>query len=94
MAEWKKKKAKTTNWGDFYRSEKEFEAMKWCINHGITIGPLAADKGSTNPNNFYIDIKIQGKVNRSPQTFKAQEVWSQIYKYYLHYYEKYRDRLS
>ena len=60
------------------------------IKNQITIAPLAADKVKTNPQNFYIDITIKGQTSRSPQTFKAKEVWPQIYKYYLHYYEKYR----
>ena len=28
MAEWRKKKGKKTNWGDWYRSDEEFEAWK------------------------------------------------------------------
>lgn len=93
MAEWKKNKGKKTDWGDFYRSDKEFEAMRWCIKNNIIIGPLAADKAKPNPQNFHIEITIKGEKNRSPQTFKAKEVWPQIYKYYTHYYEKYRTRL-
>lgn len=93
MGIWNKKKTKVTDFGDYYRTDEEFEAMRWCIKHGITIGPLAADKGKTNPANFHIEITVRGECNRSPQTFKAKEVWPQIYKYYLHYYAKYRNRL-
>ena len=89
-AEWKKKKAKVTDWGDFYRSEEEFEAMRWCLNHGIKIGLLAVEKGVTNPKNFWIDIEIKGNKHRSPETWGAKEVWPQIYKYYKYYYDKHR----
>jgi len=93
MAEWKKKKVKTTDWGDFYRSDEEFEAMRWCLKRGIKIGPLAVEKAKTNPSNFWIDIEIQGNKHRSPETWDAKEVWPQIYKYYKYYYDKHRDKL-
>lgn len=92
-AEWKKKKVKVTDWGNFYRSEEEFEAMRWCLKHGIKIGLLAADKGVTNPKNFWIDIEIQGNKHRSPEMWDAKEVRPQIYKYYKYYYDKHRDKL-
>jgi hypothetical protein len=90
MAEWKKKKVKKTDWGDFYRSDEEFEAMRWCLKHGIKIGLLAVEKGKTNPSNFWIDIEIKGNKHRSPETWGSKEVWPQIYKYYKYYYDKHR----
>ena len=41
------KKTKKTDFGSYYRSPEEYEAMKWCIKNGITIGPLAAEKVKT-----------------------------------------------
>jgi hypothetical protein len=39
-------KTKKTDFGKLLQiTEKEYEAMKWCIKNGITIGPLAAEKG-------------------------------------------------
>jgi len=90
MGIWNKKKARQTDWGDFYRSEEEFEAMRWCIKHGIKIGPFAVEKAKTNPQNFWIDIEIKGNKHRSPETWDAKEVWPQIYKYYKYYYDKHR----
>ena len=40
------KKKKRTKWGTFYRSEYEFEAMRWCVNNNIKIGPLATTPGT------------------------------------------------
>ena len=37
---------------------------------------------------WYIDIKINGKVNRSPGTFDNRELWETIFNYYKHYYIK------
>lgn len=90
MGIWNKKKAKKTDWGDFYRTEEEFEAMRWCIKHGITIGPLAAEKGKTNPSNYFIEISVKGEKHRSPESFPAKDTWQQIYKYYKYYYDKHR----
>jgi hypothetical protein len=86
------KKARKTNWGNFYRSEEEFEAMRWCIKNNITISPLAATAGNA-PQNFYIEINVKGNINKSPNTFHAKEVYQQIYKYYSYYYEKHRNRI-
>jgi len=83
------KKVKKTDWGNFYRSEEEFEAMQWCIKNKITIAPLAAKAGN-GPQDFWIEINIQGRINRTPETFPAKEVYPQIYKYYKYYYDKHR----
>lgn len=91
MGIWNKKKKKT-NWGEYYRSEYEFDAMRWCINRDIKIGPMAAEGGEA-PNKFKIDITIKGQRSQSPEIYLAKEVWPQIYKYYIYYYEKYRNSI-
>ena len=83
------KKIKKTDWGDFYRSEDDFEAMRWCLKNKITIAPLAATAGNA-PKDFWIEINIQGRVSRTPETFPSKEVYPQIYKYYKYYYDKHR----
>ena len=87
------KKKKRTKWGTFYRSEYEFEAMRWCVNNNIKIGPLATTPGE-GPTTFWIEIFVDNKKSRDPSKYDAEIVWQQIYKYYIYYYEKYRDRLS
>ena len=83
------KKIKKTDWGDFYRSEEDYAAMCWCLKNGITIGPLATKPGNA-PTEFWIDINIKGRINRSPEPFHSTDVWKQIYKYYRYYYDKHR----
>ena len=85
-----KSKGKKTNFGNYYRTPEEYEAMVWCLKNKIVVAPLAADKVKTNPQNFYIDIIIQGRLSRSPNTFDAKELLPQIYKYYKYYYDKHR----
>ena len=84
------KKGKKTDFCSYYRSPEEYEAMKWCIKNGITIGPLAAEKVKTNPQYFWIEISVKGNRHRSPETVQAKELWPQIYKYYKYYYDKHR----
>jgi len=93
MAEWRKKKSKKTNWGDWYRSEEEFEAMRWCLKHSIKIGVLAAEPGE-GPKHFYVEIQIGNKKSVDPSKYLAEDARKQVYKYYLYYYEKHRDPVS
>ena len=83
------KKLKKTDWGKFFRTEEQYEAMVWCIKNNIRIGPYAASHGPASKE-YYIDIIINNKVNRSPEKYHMTEVWEQIYKYYQYYYDKHR----
>ena len=81
------KKYKNTNqifYGEYQRSEQEFEAYRWCINNGIIIFPE-----SKIGNSWAIEIKINGKISRSPVEYKANELWQKVYEYYIYYYNKY-----
>jgi|TARA_R110000803_G_scaffold49541_1_gene103107 hypothetical protein len=85
----KKKKSKPTNWGKWYRSEEDYKAMAWCVKNDIKIGPLAVSPGA-GPTHFFIEIIIEGRVNRGPYKWEAKDVWPEIYKYYKYYYDKHR----
>ena len=93
MAEWRKKKVKKTNWGDYYRSEYEFEAMRWCVNNGIRIGLLAVQPGE-GPTHFYVEIMMGDRKSMDPSKYLAEDARKQVYKYYIYYYEKYRNPIS
>jgi len=65
--------------------QKDFKAYRWCINNGIYISPYCKE----NFVSWYIDIEINGKVNRSPKFFNEKELWEKIFEYYKYYYKKY-----
>ena len=65
--------------------KKDFEAYRWCINNGIYISPYCKE----NFVSWYIDIEINGRVNRSPKFFNEKELWEKIFEYYKYYYKKY-----
>jgi hypothetical protein len=82
----KAKKKDVIDMGNYVATEKEQTAFKWCIKNNIKIAPFA--KSSKE---WYLDIIINGKVNRSPLTYEKVEVWKQLYKFYLYYYNKKHD---
>ena len=44
-----KSKAKKTDFGNYYRTPEEFEAMRWCLKNNIVVAPLAAEKVKNKP---------------------------------------------
>ena len=69
-------------------SEKDREAYAWCINNGIYISPFANGEGA-----WYIEIKMNNKINRSPLTYGSVSIWIQMYEFYKYYYKKYAQKI-
>jgi len=65
-------------------TSQERKHMQWCINNGIKISPFAR-----NTYEWYIDIDINNKKNKSPQVYTKKDLWEQIFNYYKYYYNKY-----
>ena len=70
--------------GQYMATSQERKHMQWCINNGIKISPFAR-----NTYEWYIDIDINNKKNRSPQVYTKKDLWEQIFNYYKYYYNKY-----
>jgi hypothetical protein len=79
-----KKKKGEIDMGNYTGTIREREAYVWCINHNIYISPKASSTTEWN-----LSIVINGKQNVSPDTYKKIDIWKQMYKYYLYYYNKY-----
>ena len=77
-------KKSTIDMGNYLYSKKEFEAYKWCIENGIYITPKAK-----STNQWYLTIEINKKINVSPDSYGKMDIWKQMYKYYIYYYDKY-----
>jgi len=71
--------------GNYMYSKKEFEAFKWCIENGIYITPKAK-----STNSWYLTVEMNKKINISPDSYGKIEIWKQMYKYYIYYYDKYK----
>ena len=74
--------------GNYVPTENNVKHMSWCINNNIHISPFAY-----NTFQWYVDIVINGEVNRSTKTFEKIEIWEMIFKYYKYYYEKYEKKI-
>ena len=74
--------------GNYLYSKKEFEAYKWCIENGIYITPKA--KSTTQ---WCLTVEINKKTNVSPESYGKIDIWKQMYKYYIYYYDKYEKQL-
>ena len=70
--------------GYYMPTTEEMVAYRWCINNGIYISPFANGEGA-----WYIEIKLNNKVNRSPQVYGGVTIWIKLYEFYKYYYNKY-----
>lgn len=84
---------KETKWMPAYQaSEEEMEWHNFCINNGIIISPIAAQRGP-NPSEWRIGISFMPnykKVNLTPTVYIADIIWEETYKLMKFYYDKYR----
>ena len=74
------------NKSTYLPTDEEQKALHWCINNNIYISPFCKEYFVS----WYIDIKINGKLNRSPITYAQDELWQMIFNYYKYYYDKYK----
>jgi HD superfamily phosphohydrolase len=72
------------NMGKYMPTQKDFDAMQWCIANNIKISPMAKSTYE-----WYIDIEINNKKNRSPYVYVKDQIWQEIWKFYKYYYKKY-----
>ena len=69
-------------------NKEDYRNMQWCIKNGIKISPFAATYFD-----WFIDITINDKTGRSPQTYKKTIIWEKIFEFYKYYYNKNEDKL-
>ena len=74
--------------GNYMPTTEEMVAYRWCINNGIYISPFANGEGA-----WYIEIKLNNKVNRSPQVYGGVTIWIKLYEFYKYYYNKYAHKI-
>jgi len=83
------KKKSQIDMGNYTASPSEFNAFKWCIDNGIYISPYA-----NSTLEWYICITMNNKSSLSPSTYKKIDVWKQMYRFYLYYYNKYNNDIK
>ena len=70
--------------GEYIPSELVISSAGWCLNNGIKVYPIPKRAAE-----WFIEIDISGKVNRSPYVYTKDNVWEKIHEYYKYYYKKY-----
>lgn len=75
--------------GSYIPNANEQEAYMWCIRNNIFIAP-----NPKSTNEWYLDITINGKVSTSPTAYKKNDIWKQLYKFYVYYYDKYANKIE
>ena len=83
------KKKSQIDMGNYTANQSEFNAFKWCIDNGIYISPY-----TNSTLEWYICITMNGKSSMSPSTYKKIDVWKQMYRFYLYYYNKYNNDIK
>ena len=78
---------KKNKMGQYMPTIVETEAYRWCINNGIYISPFATGEGA-----WYVDITMNGKTNRSPESYGKVTIWIKLFEFYKYYYDKYKER--
>tara|TARA_R110002020_G_scaffold12043_1_gene44683 strand:+ start:298 stop:549 length:252 start_codon:yes stop_codon:yes gene_type:complete len=79
---------KKNKMGQYMPTVDEYKAYHWCINNMIYISPFATGNGT-----WYIDIQINNKKHRSPDTYGSVTIWIKMYEYYKYYYIKYANKV-
>jgi len=75
---------KKNRMGHYMPSKEETKAYRWYINNGIYISPYANGEGA-----WYIDIKLNTKITRSPEVYGKITIWIKLFEFYKYYYNKY-----
>ena len=74
--------------GNYMPTTEEMVAYRWCVNNGIYISPFANGEGA-----WYIEIKLNNKVSRSPDAYGGVTIWIKLYEFYKYYYNKYAHKI-
>jgi hypothetical protein len=79
---------KKNKMGNYMPTTEEMVAYRWCVNNGIYISPFANGEGA-----WYIEIKLNNKVSRSPDAYGGVTIWIKLYEFYKYYYNKYANKV-
>ena len=67
-------------------TDEDKQAYSWCINHGIKIGAMAAQKGF-DVGSWKIRIVANNKEMISPGDYSRTEIYPKIFELYRYYYK-------
>ena len=72
--------------GYYLPTDLEMKASYWCIENGVGVSPLRAGYGKGR---WHVEITINKKSKKSPETYGKVEIWKKTYEFRLYYYNKF-----
>lgn len=72
--------------GYYLPTNLEESAAYWCLKNGIGVNPVSTGHGRST---WYVEITINGKSRKSPETYGKVEIWRKTYEFRLYYYNKF-----
>ena len=68
-------------------TNKEMKIIGWCLNKNIKVAITPDWKEDANK--WLIEININNKIHKDPNSYNSQTVYNKVNEYYKYYYDKY-----
>ena len=68
-------------------TNKEMKIIGWCLNKNIKVA--ITPNWEEDANKWLIEININNKIYKDPNSYSGQTVYNKVNEYYKYYYDKY-----
>ena len=68
-------------------TNEEMKIIGWCLNKNIKVAITPDWKEDINK--WLIEININNKIHKDPNSYSSQTVYNKVNEYYKYYYDKY-----
>ena len=68
-------------------TNEEMKIIGWCLNKNIKVAITPDWKEDANK--WLIEININNKIYKDPNSYSSQTVYNKVNEYYKYYYDKY-----
>ena len=65
----------------------EMKIIGWCLNKNIKVA--ITPNWEEDANKWLIEININNKIHKDPNSYNSQTVYNKVNEYYKYYYDKY-----
>jgi hypothetical protein len=68
-------------------TNEEMKIIGWCLNKNIKVA--ITPNWEEDANKWLIEININNKIHKDPNSYNGQTVYNKVNEYYKYYYDKY-----
>ena len=68
-------------------TNEEMKIIGWCLNKNIKVA--ITPNWEEDANKWLIEININNKIHKDPNSYNSQTVYNKVNEYYKYYYDKY-----